>query len=861
MIPVRLALQGFLSYLEPVEIDFTSIDLACISGHNGAGKSSLLDAMTWVLFGQARRRDDAVINSKTSPNQKDHKGAEVCLDFDYEGNRYRVQRSKVRNQPAVLEFYIQDEQSGWRPLTEHSLRETEERIQQILRMDYETFTNASFFLQGKADQFAQQRPSDRKRILSNVLGLESWELYREKTLERRRKAEKDLASLEGQLREVEAELAQEGERREKLKQFEQELERLSTLRKSEEQALGLARDLESRISQNRSLIDSQKTQLAAAETRLRNNSKHLDELQAEAATYEDLIASAGEIEAGFSAWQQAAAELEQWAQLAGQFQTRRQERNAPLMQIETGRTRLEEEQRHLCQQQQRLEEQQKLLPELQARLDQAEQATLGLQEQLEEREALGLQRQAVTDEINERSAENKHLKEEMNDLKERLEQLQAAETEECPLCGQPLGLDERLNLITSLQAEGESQGKRFRENKKAIEDLQEQKAALEKSLAALAGLEKSILQNQQSALKLQSQRDGIQQALTAWEKDGAQRLAEVEHQLAQGAFAEQARAELERIDAAIAAIGYDPAAHQAAQQAEIATRANQERRNQLEKARAALDPIQREVRALQAGMEKDQADLQNQQKAYREMLAQFDTLAGNLPDVKSLDKQVLQRKAEENRLRMQVGAARQNVEVLAARKEQRKQYTEQIETCRQLIARYQQLERAFGKDGVPALLIEQALPEIERQANDLLDRLTDGSMSVRFDTQRDYKDKKREDKKETLDIIITDSAGSREYEMFSGGEAFRVNFAIRLALSRVLAHRAGARLQTLVIDEGFGSQDAEGRQRLVEAINRVRGDFAKILVITHLEELQDQFPAHIEVEKTRNGSSVQVIVA
>ncbi len=89
--------------------------------------------------------------------------------------------------------------------------------------------------------------------------------------------------------------------------------------------------------------------------------------------------------------------------------------------------------------------------------------------------------------------------------------------------------------------------------------------------------------------------------------------------------------------------------------------------------------------------------------------------------------------------------------------------------------------------------------------------------------------------------------------MFSGGEAFRVNFAIRLALSEVLARRAGARLQTLVIDEGFGSQDALGRQRLIEAINLVRGDFAKILVITHIDELKDAFPNRIEVEKTPRG--------
>jgi DNA repair protein SbcC/Rad50 len=160
---------------------------------------------------------------------------------------------------------------------------------------------------------------------------------------------------------------------------------------------------------------------------------------------------------------------------------------------------------------------------------------------------------------------------------------------------------------------------------------------------------------------------------------------------------------------------------------------------------------------------------------------------------------------------------------------------------------------------VPALLIEQALPEIQETTNELLSRLTNGRMSFSFMTQREYKDTRREDLKETLDMVISDSVGARDYEMFSGGEAFRVNFSIRLALSQVLARRAGARLQTLVIDEGFGSQDAQGRQRLVEAINLVRDDFKKILVITHLEELKDAFPARIEVEKTPQGSKIQVI--
>jgi exonuclease SbcC len=94
--------------------------------------------------------------------------------------------------------------------------------------------------------------------------------------------------------------------------------------------------------------------------------------------------------------------------------------------------------------------------------------------------------------------------------------------------------------------------------------------------------------------------------------------------------------------------------------------------------------------------------------------------------------------------------------------------------------------------------------------------------------------------------------------MFSGGEAFRINFAIRIAISKVLARRAGAQLQTLIIDEGFGSQDEQGRERLIEAINSIREDFEKVIVITHIEALKDAFPVRIEVEKLPDGSQLSI---
>ena len=229
------------------------------------------------------------------------------------------------------------------------------------------------------------------------------------------------------------------------------------------------------------------------------------------------------------------------------------------------------------------------------------------------------------------------------------------------------------------------------------------------------------------------------------------------------------------------------------------------------------------------------------------------------PDLDEAERALFDMQERENGLHQEVGAARQKVSVLDGLLTRRADFKSAHEELSLQIGQHKTLERAFGKDGVPALLIEQVLPEIESKANELLDRLSDGQMSVRFVTQAEYKDRKREDLKETLDIQISDSAGVRDYEMYSGGEAFRVNFAIRLALSEVLAQRKGARLQTLVIDEGFGSQDIQGRQRLIEAINLVKGDFAKILVITHLDELKDAFPTRIEVEKTETGSKVKVV--
>ena len=94
--------------------------------------------------------------------------------------------------------------------------------------------------------------------------------------------------------------------------------------------------------------------------------------------------------------------------------------------------------------------------------------------------------------------------------------------------------------------------------------------------------------------------------------------------------------------------------------------------------------------------------------------------------------------------------------------------------------------------------------------------------------------------------------------MYRGLDAFRINLELRIALSKVLARRAGAPLPTLFIDEGLGTQDSDGLTKLVGAINSIQDDFKKIIVITHLEELKDAFPVRIEVTKTWEGSTISL---
>jgi len=853
MIPLHLRITGFLSYRDPIELDFTTFELACISGPNGAGKSSLLDAITWALFGEARGRSTEVINL-----HPDVKAAEVQLIFRHEENTYRVQRSLPRNKSTVLEFQVRNS-DGWRPLTEKTTRDTQIRIEQTLRLDFDTFVNASFFLQGKADQFTQQNASKRKDVLSNILGLGVWEEYKNRTAEKRKSIEREVEEIEWRLAEINAELGEEASRKARLAALEATLVQLSTARAVQDTVLENIRKNAALLDKQRETIEKLNASLERSRSALAGLEGRLANRQADRDSYDDLVSRSREIESAYKAWQKSRTILEEWDRVASQFHEHQKERTPLLEKIAAEKAKLEEEKRALLVEEEAVSAQKSTVSDLASEIGNARKFLAEAEAKVKERVELEIQRGAARERQAELKAENDTLKVDMNQLKERINSLKAAQGATCPLCGQELSNEHRKTTLKQLEAEGKEKGDRYRANQDESKNLIKQVSDVESKISKLGSAENERVQYASEVSQLTERRETLQALVKDWESAGRKRLKEVEKALESGKYAVDQQKRLAKLDKELAKLGYDAAAHDSARQVEIQGRSVEEEYTNLKSAREVSKQIESEIANLRSEIENRNAEIQNLEADYYSAKASLESSQTQAPDLDEAERELFRLREEENKVRSEFGGAQQKVDVLSTQRARKADLEKECEELQRQIARHKTLERAFGKDGVPALLIEQSLPQIEMKANELLDRLSDGQMSIRFITQTEYKDKKRDDLRETLDIQIRDSAGLRNYEMYSGGEAFRVNFAIRLALSEVLAQRKGARLQTLVIDEGFGSQDARGRQRLIEAINLVKDDFAKILVITHLDELKDVFPTRIEVEKTERGSTVQVI--
>ena len=199
MIPLTLELKNFLSYGEQTQrADFKDYSLICLSGKNGHGKSALLDALTWAIWGQAR---------KTTGTTKADEGLLrlgqtrmlVSLEFLFAGNTYRVRRefAKTYGKPySALDFELFDNTTNrFISLTDKTVRATQTKIENLIGLDYETFINTAFLRQGQSNEFSKKSAKERKHILATILGLSKYDALQQQALEKIRQYNEEKRSI------------------------------------------------------------------------------------------------------------------------------------------------------------------------------------------------------------------------------------------------------------------------------------------------------------------------------------------------------------------------------------------------------------------------------------------------------------------------------------------------------------------------------------------------------------------------------------------------------------------------------------------------------------------------------------------
>ncbi|MGQ9463064.1 MAG: AAA family ATPase [Candidatus Fervidibacter sp.] len=1001
MVPIKLRIRNFLSYGDPPqEIDLTGTHIATLVGNNGAGKSALLDAVTWALFGKARSNN----------NELTRKGATemwVELEFDVEGQLYRIWRhySKVkRNQTVNLEQWVNGK---WHPIvSSQKVRAVEDEIKRLLKMDYDTFINTVFVLQGQSGEFMNLDPAERQDLLSKILGLDAFEQIEEKTkaqaktlngqieegkrrlseiereLSERPKVVKDFEkkqrereNSEETLRRTDEEITRVQKERENLlnqkakfdnlqdeevkvrqqiteaeksvSQFERELRqwqntvvqereiveawtKFQHVRQEAETLNGKAnrlRDLEQQ--RNRFELAIQKVradlegELKAKETEAKNVKEQLRELQ-------DVVSRKSEVETSFAELQKARQKLKEWDEKQRQWSNIKQQKSRLEEKIADEKAEWAKKEGELQQAKRQLESRIGAKPQIAKLLKQLDEERKKLDEWRQYLDETRKKREQISEQIAMISARQDQLKKATNDIREKLRLLEEHVGEpKCPLCETVLTPQRFSSLRRKLSreleeketelAEAEQEAKRVIETSTQLDnqiaqaekvlqkqpELEQKFGDLKRRLSEITEAERELssVENEWNLLqqqkveaecrwRLQKQELDEQERSIGYDPDTHQKLREkvesltryeaekericqaeeeilrlqewlsaleseiavLRQKIETNDFAHEERSQLEKVNQAILNLGYDEERHR---QLTAWLQENQEipqRWQQLQTAKEQIPKLQKWVEEAKQRI----ANLKTRLSEIAQEKVKLQVEVAKLPKIEEqLGELQGRRKARENelqRVNQELGALRQKLEQLSQREREKSELEQRLSQLQEEKEGCEFLAKAFGRYGIPQMILHSIVQWLEWEANRLLARLTYNRMHLRFSLEAPTQSERAK-----LTIFIADELGDRPYELYSGGEKFRIDFAVRVALARLLAHRSGAPLKTLVIDEGFGSQDKEGLEALLEAIQNVADEFSRIIVVTHLEELRERFPVLIEVTKGSNGSQCRLI--
>ena len=770
---LRLKLVNFRQH-ERTEIAFGQ-GLLAIVGPNGSGKTTILEAIAYALYGvpAARGTRDTLRRRGAPPRSR----FEVELEFALGMHVYRVART-LTNAELVQDGAVIANSTG----------AVTERLTAILGMTREEFFNTYFTGQKELAVMAAMTPAERGRFLSRVLGYERLREAQDRIREQRSARRSELAGVEQGLAdpaEVESALqaattqleaarvageAAAGKERTARAALDALAPAWETARQRRTAWQGLdgeRRVVEQRVTQARSTFAALDRQLATA-----LDAQHrLIPLVAQLAGWEALITERETLDRAAAA---VAARSRSVAQ-RDELRTRRVAVEAELDGLPDA-------------------------PAVQAAQASRDQARLA---RTEAERVMAEARTRWTQNGQEARTKLEAYRDRYRELREQLTAIEAAGPEGiCPTCNRPLGVDyrETLALLQTQMDEVLASGNYFKQRSDQLENMPEEVR----------------------------ERDAEREAAERAHAAATTTVAEVE---AKASRADALRVDLTRMDTRIGELESEltgPAATYDAPRHDVV-------RAEL----ARLEPIRREhdqlvgAAARAATLGAEAAEAERTATAAEEALAELGTrmavLGWDAEGFAALEANV--RTAE---------LAVQSAEVEAASSAEALKGAEQLRAlalqqqadraaraarARALgteVTRLHELDRAFGD--LRTELNLQLRPELAERASTFLRDLSSGRYAD-LDLSEEY-----------VATIVEDGEAK---PVISGGEEDVVHLALRLAISQMIAERAGQPLALLVLDEIFGSLDDERRQAVLDLLRALGDRFPQVILISHIEGMRD----------------------
>lgn len=903
MIPLIIHIKNFLSYGDTLQkIDFGPYPLICLSGKNGHGKSALLDAITWAIWGQARKVF-GIAKADASLLRLGQTHMIVVLDFSLNGEVYRIRREYTHQGSKAqlhLDFgIVRPDTQLVVPLTDKTIRLTQDKIEKVLRLDYDTFVNSAFLRQGNSNEFSKKTAKERKDILTTILGFNQYEDIRKKALEKIKHLTAERTTLLALRESTSSTVEKKQQIAEQIRDVQMQLAHLQVRlidRKETMAFLGVGITL-----------------LQAAERLSLQYTERIQALQKKKQDAEQSLYDA------MSAWREVHAKQQSYEAVAPLTQ----QRLSLMQEIHIHQTRL---QQWLCNQEELLRantQKQQLFNDLshkhliaaQHLERQREKISSEYDGEMRNKNSVSVQVRAHSDALDRLEVSCAQLIQEINraqalhdayqsnaahvekrkeyyhmygartnsirtSLNEHIARATVIvqDTDDCPLCEQSVSGEQKARMHRHIQ-----------EKVNHLSYMLGRYTRVTDSLASILAKQRTVeatqQKNQELLVTLKTQleermhsKESLQVLCAKMKHDMGvhdRRITELHvllqevhnalcnHELQGKLFLQNdgdyrmLLARIEHLESERALIGYDSSIHDILRKklqvieetlAQVSLESGDYTAQQKTR-RAAITSLCNALKEIK----QDIIDFEQWRDDYASLVPLQHTYVHTYQDHENAQK--ADQEIKDQYLHV-IGRLQEAHEQCLGAETLYLGYSEKITVVERDLSEYQMLSNALSKDGIPALLIEQVIPEIEYETNRLLKKLTNNQSHVIIDSLRDLKNGSL---KETLDIKISDAAGVRPYELFSGGEAFRIDFALRIALARLLARRSGTTLQTLIIDEGFGSQDDDGLNAIMDALYKIQDDFAKIIIVSHLPAMKDQFPVHFMVHKGAHGSSITLM--